>query len=82
MNNLIGPDDMRRRNTGPGGADIEGLGEFDELGARDVSATNENGNLQTNAGRAPGSGRSDALPFLKNVNLHEISLGTKDLVRI
>lgn len=82
MHDLIRPNDVRGRNTCASSADIEGLGELDEFGAGGVGAADEDGHLQANAGRASGRMGSHALPFCKNIRLHKVSLGTKELVRI
>ena len=42
MNDLIGPDDVRRGNTSPSGTDIERLRELDEFGPGRVGAADEN----------------------------------------
>ena len=54
MNCLVWPENMRGGNTSPNGADIEGLGEFDELDARDIGSPKEHRHLQANAWRASG----------------------------
>jgi hypothetical protein len=82
MDNLIRPNQVGRCNTCASSADIESFGEFYELHARGVGAADENRHLQADAGRASGRGRATALLlFLKNVSLHQSSLGTKELVR-
>jgi hypothetical protein len=78
---LIRPNDVRRRNTCASSADIEGLGELNKFGARGVGAADEDGHLQAKAGRASGHRGSHALSFCKNLRLHKVSLGTKELVR-
>jgi hypothetical protein len=82
MHDLIGSHDVRRSNTCTCRANIESLGEFDEFYAGRIRATDEHRHLQANAGRAPSRGRFPALLFLKNLSLHKVSLGTKELVRI
>jgi len=54
MNGLIGLENVRRGDAGPSGADIESFGELDELRARDIDSSKEDGNLQPKAGRASG----------------------------
>ena len=54
MNSLVGPKNVRRRNAGTGGANIESLGEFDELRAGDIGSSHEDGHLQADALRTPG----------------------------
>lgn len=82
MHDLIRSNDVHGRNTCASSANIEGLGELDEFGARGVGAADEDGHLQTDAGRASGRRGSHALSFGKNIRLHKISLGTKELVRV
>jgi len=52
MNRLIGLEDVRGSNAGPISTDIESLGQFNELGPRDICSSQEDGNLQPKAGRA------------------------------
>jgi len=70
MDQLIGPEDVRRGDTGAIGADIEGLGELDELGAGGVGAADEDGYLQTETWRPSCRRGAHALPCLENVCLH------------
>ena len=51
VNSLVGPKNVRRGNAGAGGADIEGLGQLDELGTRDIGSSEKNGHLQADAWR-------------------------------
>jgi len=44
---------MRGSNAGPGGADIEGLGEFDEPDPERIRAAQEHGDLDADAGGLP-----------------------------
>jgi hypothetical protein len=80
MNCLIGSKNVSRGNTGPVGADIEGFGEFNELGARDIRTAQEDGHLQANTRRASGF---QGLPNLENVGLQgRRRLSTNELVRV
>jgi len=54
MNRLIRPENVRGGNTSAGGADIEGLGELNELSAGDICPPQEDRHLQADAWRAPG----------------------------
>jgi hypothetical protein len=74
MNCLIGSKNVCRGNTGPVGADIEGFGEFNELGARDIRTAKEDGHLQANTRRASGGRCFHELPLHENVDLQVISL--------
>ena len=74
MHNLIGADDMRRRNTGPSGADIEGLGELDELGAGHIPPPQEDGHLQADPRRASGWRSFHELLLLEYVGVQVRSL--------
>jgi len=49
MNDLVGPKHVCGRDTGPGSANIEGFGEFDEIDARSVVSPQEDGDLQANS---------------------------------
>jgi hypothetical protein len=52
MHGLIRPENVGGGNAGALGADIESLGEFDELSARHIGSSKEDGNLQADAWRA------------------------------
>lgn len=47
INDLIRAKEVGGRDASPRSADVQGLGEFDELGARRVRSPHKNGNLQT-----------------------------------
>ena len=49
LNNLFCLKDMRGSNAGTCGADIEGLGQFNEVRAQCICATEENWDLNTDA---------------------------------
>src|SRR5260221_7506289 len=46
---LIWPENVSRGDTGTSRADVESFGEFDELGARHIGASQEDWHLQANA---------------------------------
>ena len=54
MDGLIRPQDVCRSDASSSGADIKGLGEFDELCARYICSSQEDRYLQANPGRASG----------------------------
>ena len=49
MNCLIWPENVGRGDTRTSGADVESFGEFDELGARHIGASQEDRHLQADA---------------------------------
>jgi len=67
---LIGAENVGRGDTSTSGADIEGLGEFDELGTGRVGTADEDGNLELDARRATSWGVIHALPCLIEFSLH------------
>jgi hypothetical protein len=67
---LIRAENVGRGDTGTGGADIESLGEFNELGTGRVGAADEDGNLELDARRATSWGVIHALPYLIEFGLH------------
>jgi len=73
MNRLIGPENMGRGNTSAGGADIEGLGEFNELCAGHVCSPQEDRHLQADAWRAPGCRSFQELPLFQTFGFQVIS---------
>jgi hypothetical protein len=50
LNELAGPEKMRRGDAGPGGADIQRFGQFDELRSGYIHSPQEDRYLETNAG--------------------------------
>jgi hypothetical protein len=50
---------MRTGNTGASGADVQSLGEFNELGTGSVGGANEDRNLDADTAGAPASVRID-----------------------
>ena len=71
VNDLIWSKDVGRGNTGARGANVERLGQFDELGARGVRASHENGNLELDPRRATGWKMIQALPYLRSLGFHD-----------
>ena len=54
MHGLIGPKNVSRGDTSAISADIECFGEFDEFSAGYIRSSQEDGDLEAKAGRAPG----------------------------
>lgn len=79
---LIRAQDVGRSDIGTGGADIQGLGEIDELGSGGVCPTDKNRNLQANARRKPCWRKGHARFFFESIKFHWGSLSTKGLVRL
>ncbi len=63
---------MRRSDTGTGGADIKGLGKFDELGAGGIRTANKDRNLQADAGRTSSGRCLQVFLLLFEKILHEV----------
>ena len=72
---------MSRGDTRSRRADVQGLGELDELHTGRVRTPNKNGDLQLDSRRATRYGIVQALPCLHKPRLHSFSLGTLELVR-
>ena len=81
MDDLIGAQDMSRRNTGARGADVERLCKLDKLSSRGIRRSQENGHLQANARGSSRIRGIHALTILQKSSLHNISLSTRELVR-
>ena len=81
MNDLTGPEQVAGGDARTGRADIERLGQLDELGAGEVHSSQEHRHLEANAGCLPPLGRVQLLTSLYCVCFQGAPVGTSDLVR-
>ena len=74
MYDLLGSQNVSRGNTGARSADVQRLGELNELSTGRISSPNKDRYLQANSGAAPRGGDFQALLFLEDIQLHVVGL--------
>jgi len=82
VHDLVGAQDMRRSDACPCRANVQGLGQFDELDTRTIRATQEYGYLQWYPGRLSTLQLLQLRTFLKTLGFHSAAPSTSELVRI
>jgi hypothetical protein len=81
IHDLVRPENVGGSNTGAGGTDVQGLGEFDELDTGSIGAAQEYGDLQPYPGGSAALQLIQLLTFLETFRLHSAHRSTDELVR-